>query len=78
MTLDVIAAGFLVTEVECEIRHKAHTGDHHSLGTRGTQYRDVMLAISNRRVRSGVRATRKAITSRIPRRDLNDPAEADA
>lgn len=78
MTLDVIAAGFLVTEVECEIRHKAQTGDHHSLGTRGTQYRDVMLAISNRRLRSGARATRRAITSRIPGRDANDSAEAEA
>ena len=78
MTLDVIAAGFLVTEVECEIRHKPHTGDHHSPGTRGTQYRDVMLAISNRRLRSGARAARRALTSRIPRRDAKGPAEAEA
>lgn len=78
MTLDVIAAGFLVTEVECEIRHKPHTSDEHSLGTRATQYRDVMLAISNRRLRSGAGATRRALTSRIPRRDSNDATEAEA
>lgn len=78
MTLDVIAAGFLVTEVECEIRHKPHSGDHQSLGTRGTQYRDVMLAISNRRLRSGARATRRAIVSRVSRGDAKDPGEAQA
>lgn len=78
MTLDVIAAGYLVTEVECEIRHKPHTGDHHSLGTRGTQYRDVMLAISNRRVRSGARAARRAVTSRLPRRGTREPTKAEA
>ena len=30
LTLDALAAGFLVTELDCEIRHKPHSADHRS------------------------------------------------
>lgn len=52
MTLDVIEAGLRVTEVECEIRHKASRVADKSLGRKTRQYRDVMLAVSARRVRT--------------------------
>jgi hypothetical protein len=52
MTLDVLNAGLTVTEVECEIRHKPHTGAGRSAALRAQQYRDVMLAVSARRVRN--------------------------
>ncbi|MEX0913979.1 MAG: glycosyltransferase [Demequina sp.] len=55
MTLDVLNAGLTVTEVECEIRHKPHAGAGRSAALRAQQYRDVMLAVSARRVRSSFR-----------------------
>lgn len=75
MTLDAIGAGYLVTEVECDIRHKAHSGDKRSLTGRGTHYRDVMLAIGNRRVRGAASSTRSAVTARLTRRAADDAGE---
>lgn len=62
MTLDVLNAGFTVTEVECEIRHKPHTGADRSVARRAQQYRDVMVAVSARRVRMSF-AGRPAVAS---------------
>jgi len=77
MTLDAIAAGYLVTEVECEIRHKPHAPDERSLGTRTSQYRDVMLAIGSRRVRGAAAQTRSAVGARL-RQGLRRSPDADA
>jgi hypothetical protein len=77
MTLDAIAAGYLVTEVDCDIRHKPHTGDDRSLTGRANHYRDVMLAISSRRVRGAAVSTRSAVGARLTR-NPRQPAEADA
>lgn len=52
MTLDVLTAGLRVTEVECEIRHKGGRAAERTPGRKARQYRDVVLAISARRVRS--------------------------
>jgi len=71
MTLDALAAGYLVTEVECDIRQKAHTPDERSLGKRGSQYRDVMLAIGSRRVRGAAAQTRHAVGARLSRTDTS-------
>src|SRR5690606_2330150 len=57
MTLDVLQAGFRVTEVDCEIRHKPHTPGSRAL-RRASQYRDVMMALSSRRIRGGFESTR--------------------
>ena len=65
MTLDVLAAGYLVMEVECEIRHKAGSGDHRSLGKRANQYRDVMLAVGSRRVKGAATSTRHEVGERV-------------
>jgi len=61
LTLDVLAAGYLVTEVECEIRHKPNAADRRSLGARATQYRDVMVAIAARRAKGAATTTRHAV-----------------
>ncbi|MGC4175240.1 glycosyltransferase family 2 protein [Demequina sp.] len=61
LTLDALTAGFLVTEVECDIRHKSHAHERRSLGKRTSQYRDVMLAVSARRVKGAASSTRSAV-----------------
>jgi hypothetical protein len=82
LTLDALAAGFLVTEVECDIRHKPHSGERRSLGKRTSQYRDVMLAVSSRRVKGAASTTRHAVGEQVQkvthRRDKGpDAAEGD-
>jgi hypothetical protein len=67
MTLDVLQAGFTVTEVDCEIRHKANTGADRSAARRATQYRDVMVAVGARRLRAGFESTRTAVSNRLRR-----------
>jgi hypothetical protein len=65
LTLDALAAGFLVTEVECDIRHKPHGSEHRSLGLRANQYRDVMLAVGSRRVKGAATTTRHAVGEQV-------------
>lgn len=65
LTLDVLAAGYLVTEVECEIRHKATSAERRSLGKRANQYRDVMLAVGSRRMKGAATNTRHAVGDRV-------------
>jgi hypothetical protein len=60
MTLDVIDAGLTVTEVECEMRHRAHKKTDSRPLARVGQYRDVMMAISSRRIRLSLRSTQHA------------------
>lgn len=63
MTIDVLLAGFRVLELPCDIRHRHGGGASHSVA----QYRDIMLAITSRRLR-GVRAPRTAVST--PRGEL--------
>ena len=85
MTLDVIAAGLTVTEVECEIRHKAHTPGARAL-RQASQYRDVMIALSSRRIRGGIESTQTVVEDTIhaasrvgrPRRDDTDESASSA
>jgi len=77
LTLDAIAAGFLVTELECEIRHKPHSTDHRSLGTRANQYRDVMLAVGSRRVKGAATTTRHAVGEQVHKVTHRKGGEAD-
>lgn len=65
LTLDVLAAGYLVTELECDIRHKASGADRRSLSKRANQYRDVMLAIGSRRVKGAASSTRHAVGNQV-------------
>ncbi len=61
MTLDVIAAGLTVTEVECEMRHRIVKKAAGRPLTRAGQYRDVMVAISSRRIRLSLRSTQHTV-----------------
>jgi len=79
LTLDALAEGYLVTELECEIRHKSHLGERRSLGTRANQYRDVMLAIGSRRMKGAASTTRHAVgeqVQRVTRRKPDDGGDA--
>lgn len=78
LTLDALAAGYLVTEVECEIRHKPHASDRRSLGTRANQYRDVMLAIGSRRVKGAATNSRHAVGEQVRRVTRRRPDGSDA
>lgn len=74
MTIDILHAGLTVTEVECEIRHRG--GRLRSATARASQYRDVMMAVSTRGVRDGLRATRASVGQRLlgrNRRNLEEP-----
>ena len=79
LTLDVLAAGYLVTEVECEIRHKASSGEHRSMGKRVNQYRDVMFAVGSRRLKGAATNTRHAVGDQVKSvgRRRGDSAPAD-
>lgn len=50
MTLDVLDAGLMVTEVECDIRHKSPSSGSRTVRS-ASQYRDVVAALGARRVR---------------------------
>lgn len=60
ITLDVIEAGLTVTEVPCELRHRASRQAGRALA-RANQYRDVMMAISARRIRLSWRSTQHVV-----------------
>ncbi len=60
LTLDVIDAGLTVTEVACDIRHRASAAGAKPM-VRAGQYRDVMMAISSRRVRTSLKTTQHAV-----------------
>lgn len=60
LTLDVIQAGLTVTEVPCELRHRPTRQSGKAL-TRAGQYRDVMMAISARRIRLSLRSTQHVV-----------------
>ena len=60
VTLDVIDAGLTVTEVECDLHHRTSKAGGKAIG-RASQYRDVMMAISSRRVRLSLRSTQTAV-----------------
>lgn len=60
ITLDVIDMGLTVTEVACEMRHRPTKYAGRPLA-RANQYRDVMMAISARRIRVSLRTTQHAV-----------------
>ncbi len=52
MTIDLLRKGFVAVEVPCDLRHRASGTDLRGQLHRAAQYRDVMLAVGSRRVRS--------------------------
>jgi len=61
MTIDLLRQGFVAVEVPCELRHRPSGGDLRGQLHRAAQYRDVMLAVSSRRVRSAVGSARDTV-----------------
>ena len=51
MTIDLITAGFRVTEVPCDLQHRVTGRDWRSRLHRARQYRDVAMALAVRRAR---------------------------
>lgn len=66
MTLDVLLEGFLVSEVECEIRHKPIRGAKRTTPQRVSRLRDVQVAIATRRARAALSSTTGAVVDRLP------------
>lgn len=64
MTLDVLLAGLAATEVECDIRVRPAPAGARAPLLHANQYRDVMVAVSSRRLRSGLVATQNAVDPR--------------
>lgn len=52
LTIDVLGAGLRVLEVPCELHHRVTGADWRGQLHRARQYRDVWLALADRRVRS--------------------------
>ena len=61
MTIDLLRQGFVAVEVPCDLRHRPSGTDLRGQLHRAAQYRDVMLAVSNRRVRGAADAVRAKI-----------------
>jgi hypothetical protein len=55
LTVDVLRAGFTVVEVPCELHHRVSGTDWRGQLHRARQYRDVALALAQRRLRRAPR-----------------------
>lgn len=64
MTLDVLRAGLTVTELDCDIRLRPAPAGARAPLLHANQYRDVMVALSARRIRSGLEATQSVADPR--------------
>jgi len=82
MTLDVLQAGLLVSEVECEIQHKPIRRAKRTVTQRIGRLRDVQMAIGARKVRSIISTTTGAVTNRLsfggPVSEDGEPAQTAA
>nr|WP_241744201.1 glycosyltransferase family 2 protein [Cellulosimicrobium arenosum] len=58
MTIDLLRKGYVAVEVPCDLRHRASTNDLKGQMHRAAQYRDVLVAVNARRVRSAVEKVR--------------------
>lgn len=59
MTIDLLAQGFRIVEVPCDLRHRPSGSDWRGQVHRAAQYRDVLLAVNARRVRRAVSRVRR-------------------
>ncbi len=75
MTLDVLHAGLTATEVVCDLGDVPRAGSLDSGRARVSRYRDVMMAISARRMRGALSSTQAAIGSRLPGRGDSEEDE---
>ena len=66
MTIDLLRQGFVAVEVPCDLRHRPSGTDLRGQMHRAAQYRDVMIAVTNRRMRGAVDAVRERVTPPPP------------
>jgi len=62
MTIDLLRQGFVAVEVPCDLRHRPSGTDLRGQMHRAAQYRDVMIAVTNRRLRGAAGAVRGRVT----------------
>lgn len=58
LTIDLLRLGYVAVEVPCDLRHRPSGTDFRGQVHRASQYRDVMLAVSARRMRAVGKAAR--------------------
>lgn len=52
LTIDLVRQGYVAVEVPCDLRHRPSSSDFRGTMHRAAQYRDVLMAVNARRVRS--------------------------
>lgn len=52
LTIDLVRQGYVAIEVPCDLRHRPSPADFRGTMHRAAQYRDVLMAVNSRRVRS--------------------------
>ncbi len=52
LTIDLVRKGYVAVEVPCDLRHRPSPSDFRGTMHRAAQYRDVLMAVNARRVRS--------------------------
>jgi len=72
MTIDVLTAGFTVQEIPCNLRHRATSNDLAGQIHRAGQYRDVLYAVTMRRLR-GVHVPRELVESSSRAQEAGKP-----
>lgn len=59
MTIDLLRQGYVAVEVPCDLKHRPSGSDFRGQLHRAAQYRDVVMAVNNRRVRKAMGKARK-------------------
>jgi len=68
MTIDLLRQGFVAVEVPCDLRHRPSGTDLRGQMHRAAQYRDVVIAVANRRMRGLAGAVRERVDPAPPAR----------
>ncbi len=76
MTIDVLTAGYAVQEIPVNLRHRATSNDFAGQVHRAGRYRDVLYAVTTRRLR-GVRVPREIIAEAASRQAAGQPYRVD-
>ncbi len=68
MTIDLLRQGFVAVEVPCDLKHRPSGQDLRGQLHRAAQYRDVMIAVTNRRIKGAAGAFRATVAPPAPPR----------
>jgi hypothetical protein len=66
MTIDLLRRGFVAVEVPCDLRHRTSGTDLRGQMHRAAQYRDVLLAVTNRRMRGAATSVKETLAPGEP------------